>query len=137
MKVFITAPFKEGKNKKEIEHLCSILKKSGFEDFCFVRDVENYQKVFDSAKALMQRAQKEIKKCDCLFIDMSNKPTGRVIEAGIAFAEGKKIITVMKRGTVIKDTTRGISDSIMEYEELTDLIEPLSTLFKEWSKNAQ
>jgi hypothetical protein len=31
-----------------------------WQDFCFIRDVENYQKVFDNPKELMKRALEEI-----------------------------------------------------------------------------
>lgn len=132
MKLFITASFKEGKNKEEIEHLCSIVKESGFRDFCFIRDVENYQKIFDDPKELMTKAKKEIIDSDALLIDMTYKPTGRAIEAGIAFSEEKKIITIMKKGTKIKDTTKGISDVIIEYENIEDIVKPLSSLYEKW-----
>jgi nucleoside 2-deoxyribosyltransferase len=135
MKVFITASFKDGKNKEEIESLCSLIKESGFEDFCFIRDVENYQKIFENPKELMTRAKKEIEKSDVLLIDMTHKPTGRAIEAGIAFAQNKKIISIMKKGTKIKDTTRGISDAIIEYNEIKEIVKPLNSLFKEWNRN--
>ena len=133
MKVFITASFKGGKNKDEIEYLCSLIKESGFEDFCFIRDVENYQKIFDNPRELMDRAKEEIVKSDILLIDMTNKPTGRAIEAGIAFAQNKKIISIMKKGTKIKDTTRGISDAVIEYDEIKDIVNPLNSLFNEWN----
>ena len=133
MKVFITASFKEGKNKDEIEHLCSLIKESGFQDFCFIRDVENYQKIFDDPKELMKRAKEEILKSDILLIDMTYKPTGRAIEAGIAFAQGKKIISIMQKGTKIKDTTKGISDAVIEYDDIKEIINPLNSLFKGWS----
>jgi len=133
MKVFITASFKEGKNKEEIELLCSLIKESGFEDFCFIRDVENYQKIFDDPKELMDRAKEEILKSDVLLIDMTHKPTGRAIEAGIAFAQNKKIISIMKKGTKIKDTTRGISDAVIEYEDIKEIINPMNSLFNEWN----
>jgi nucleoside 2-deoxyribosyltransferase len=135
MKVFITASFKDGKNKEEIESLCSLIKESGFEDFCFIRDVESYQKIFKNPKELMTRAKKEIEKSDVLLIDMTHKPTGRAIEAGIAFAQNKKIISIMKKGTKIKDTTRGISDAIIEYNEIKEIVKPLNSLFKEWNRN--
>ena len=45
MKIFITASF--GDTQAEIENLCSIIKSSGFEDFCFIRDIENYKKIFN------------------------------------------------------------------------------------------
>jgi|TARA_Y100000310_G_scaffold164351_1_gene164178 nucleoside 2-deoxyribosyltransferase len=135
MKVFITASFKEGKNKDEIENLCSLIKKSGFEDFCFIRDVENYQKIFDDPRELMDRAKEEIVKSDVLLIDMTHKPTGRAIEAGIAFAQNKKIISIMKKGTKIKNTTRGISDAVIEYEDIKEIVIPLNSLFNEWNGN--
>lgn len=132
MKIFITASFKEGKNKEEIEHLCSLIRQSGFRDFCFIRDIENYEKVFDDPKQLMNKAKKEIEKCDALLIDMTHKPTGRAIEAGIAFAQNKKIIVIMKKGTLIKDTTRGISDAIIEYDNIQEIINPLESLLSKW-----
>ncbi len=128
MKAFITASFKEGENEKEIEYLCSLVRESGFRDFCFVRDIENYH----DPKKLMNRAKREIEECDILLIDMTDKPTGRAIEAGIAFAQNKKIISIMKKGTKIKDATRGISDAIIEYEDIKDIVKPLSLLSNEW-----
>ena len=133
MKIFITASYKEGKNKNEIERLCSLVNKSGFKDFCFIRDIENYQKIFDNPKELMEKAKSEIAKSDVLLIDMTHKSTGRAIEAGIAFAQNKKIITIMKKGTKIKDTTKGISDAIVEYNKIEDIVEPLELLFNKWN----
>lgn len=127
-RMFITASFQGNENKYEIEFLCSLIKKAGFVDFCFVRDVENYQKVFNNPKDLMVKAKEEIEKSDYLLIDMTDKPTGRAIEAGMAFALGKKVIVIMKNGTQIKDTTHGIADLIIEYDRIDDIIEPLSKL---------
>jgi len=53
MKIFITAPFRNGENKAEIETLCRLVNEAGFEDFCFIRDVENYKKAFTDPKELM------------------------------------------------------------------------------------
>lgn len=119
MKVYITNSF--GDPKEEIEKLCALVKNAGFEDFCFIRDVENYQKIFDDPKELMDSSLEEIKKSDALLIDMTDKPTGRALEAGMAFALGKKIIVIMKRGTQIKDTTRGIADIVIEYDIIDDI----------------
>ncbi|MDD2731664.1 MAG: hypothetical protein PHI53_00510 [Candidatus Pacebacteria bacterium] len=119
MRIFITASF--GDSKQNIESLCSLVKTAGFEDFCFIRDVENYQKVFDNPKDLMQKTKDEIKKSDALLIDMTDKPTGRAYEAGIAYAFGKKVIVIMKHETQIKDTTRGIADLIIKYQKIQDI----------------
>lgn len=130
MKVFITASF--GDTKENIEKLCSSVKKAGFEDFCFIRDVENYQKIFDNAKDLMQRSKEEIKSSDVLLIDMTDKPTGRMIEVGIAYALCKRIIVIMRRGTQIKDTTKGIADAIVEYDTIGDISTDLASVLKKW-----
>ncbi|HSX24697.1 MAG TPA: nucleoside 2-deoxyribosyltransferase [Candidatus Andersenbacteria bacterium] len=126
MKVFITSSF--GDSKENIEKLCSIIRSAGFEDFSFIRDIENYQKIFDDPKELMQRAREEIEKSDALLIDMTDKPTGRAIEAGMAYALGKKIIVIMKHGTQIKDTTRGIADMIIKYNNIEDIAAELKNL---------
>jgi len=125
-RIFITASFQEGKNKTEIENLCSLVKSAGFEDFCFIRDVEHYQKIFNNPVELMKRAKEEIEKSDYLLIDMTDKPTGRAIEAGMAYALGKKVVVIMKRGTQIRDTTRGISTTVIEYDKIDEIVEPLS-----------
>lgn len=131
MKIYITAPFKGGDNKNEIEAMCAIIKKSGFEDFCFIRDVENYQKVFHNAHELMQRAKEEIEKCDALLIDFDGPASGRMIELGIAYALNKKVVLITKKGTIVKETVSGVTDGIIEYETLEDIIQPMSKLLLE------
>lgn len=126
--MFITVSFQGNDNKKEIDQLCSLVKEAGFDDFCFIRDIENYQHVFDNPKDLMKRAFKEIKNSDWLLIDMTNKPTGRAIEAGIAFSLNKKIVVIMKKGTIVKDTVIGISEKIIEYENINDILPKLKNL---------
>lgn len=124
-KIYITTSFQGVENKEEIYELCNIIKSAGFEDFCFTRDIEHFKHVFDDHGELMARSLKEIEKCDYLFIDMTDKPTGRAYEAGMAYALGKRIIVVMKKGTQIKETTRGIADIVIEYDEIKDIILPL------------
>lgn len=123
MKVFITSSF--GDSEEVVEGLCSAVKEAGCQDFCFVRDVENYKKIFNNPQELMERSKMEIAKCDALLIDMTDKPTGRAIEAGIAYALGKKIIVIMKKGTKVKDTTQGIADLVIEYNNVVDITSKL------------
>lgn len=132
MKIYITASFKGSDNKTEIETMCSIVRKSGFKDFCFIRDVEQYQKIFDNAHELMQRAKEEIEQCDALLIDFDGPASGRMIELGIAYALNKKILLITKKGTLVKETVSGVTDSIIEYEDLEDIIEPISELLAKW-----
>ena len=47
MRIYITIPFKGGENIENAKCLCSLARKGGFEDFCFVRDVK---KEFENSK---------------------------------------------------------------------------------------
>lgn len=132
MKIYITAPFKGGDNKQEIEELCALVKRSGFEDFCFIRDVEQYQKMFHDAHELMTRAREEIERCDALLIDFDGPASGRMIELGIAYALRKKVVLITKKGTFVKETVRGVTDWVIEYEELADIVEPMAQLAEAW-----
>lgn len=135
MKVFITASFKNGVNRPEIEQLCAVVKNAGFEDFCFIRDVENYQKVFNDPKELMERARTEIINCDVLLFDATEKSTGRAIEVGIAYANKKKIIVIMKEGTSIKDTLQGVANVVIKYKVIEDIQNDLNQTYLEWTKS--
>ena len=128
MKIYITAPFRDWENKDEIEYLCSIIRKSGFEDYCFVRD----EKIFVDEYEMMKRAKEKIEKCDVLLIDYDGPTHGRMIELGMAYAMNKKIVVITKKWTQSKDTVRGVSDRIIEYEDIVDIIKPMSKLFLEW-----
>jgi nucleoside 2-deoxyribosyltransferase len=125
VRIFITSSF--GDSRESIEQLCSIARLAGFEDFSFIRDVENYQRIFNDPKELMHKAKDEIQKSDALLIDVTDKPTGRAIEAGIAYALGKKVIVIMKRGMEIKDTTKGIADLVIEYDKIDDIAADLKS----------
>ncbi len=130
MRIYVTVSF--GDSKEDVERLCSLARAAGFEDFCFVRDVEHYQKIFDNPKDLMRSSCDEVAKSDGLLIDMTDKPTGRAIEAGMAYALGKRIVAIMKKGTQIKDTTRGIADAIIEYDAIDDILPGLTTALQDW-----
>lgn len=131
-RLFITASYQGDRNRLEIERLCALVRQAGFADFCFVRDVEDYRPVFDDPAELMQRALQEIKASDYLLIDLSSRssgaPTGRLYEAGIAYALGVKVIVIARKGAPLKDTTRGIAAAIIEYDQLEDIVVPLSRL---------
>lgn len=131
MKIFITTPFKEGENKEEIEKLCNLIRKAGFEDFCFVRDVENYKKIFDDPKELMSRVKAEVLKCDALLIDASEDSIGRTIEVGIAYGADKKIIAIIKKGIQLHYPIKGVADKIIEYDDINDIVEPLKEFLSE------
>lgn len=132
MKVFITATFEGLDTKTEIEYICSLVRTAGFADFCFIRDVENYRKIFNDPHELMQRAKEEISKCDVLLIEYDGPGHGRMVELGIAYALNKKVILITKAGTFIKDSILGVADEIIEYNELNEIVPPLSQIKNKW-----
>ena len=132
MKIYITTRFKGAENKTDIENLCLAVRNSGMQDFCFVRDVENYKKTFDNPKDLWERSLVEIKACDAVLIDVSDAPTGgRVIEAGIAYALGLPIFVIAKSGLPYKELFSGISTEIISYNEYSDIAPALTRFMKD------
>ena len=132
MRLYVTATFKGTDNRAEIEALCALVDLAGWESFCFVRDVEHWAHVFDDPVELMRRSLREVMRCDALLLDMASKPTGRAIEAGMAFATGRRVIVIAARGTPIKATVRGIADAVIEYDALEEIVAPLAKLRREW-----
>lgn len=124
-KIYITAHFAGADNKTEIEKLCSLIKEAGYQDFCFIRDVEHYEKMFYDSRLLMKRALEELEQCDALFIDFDGPGTGRIVELGMAYALKKKIIIVTKKGTIVRDTIRGVADLFVEYTDIAEIVEPM------------
>lgn len=124
MRIFVTARYNP-ENSTDVDMLCDAVRKTGHQDYCFVRDVEK----IDDPKELWQRALEEIKKSDCLLVDVSDAPSGgRVLEAGIAFALHIPVVVVAKTGTTFKDIFTGISDKILFYDQYSDLTPSLQKL---------
>ncbi|GAB4571626.1 MAG: hypothetical protein Kow0077_08790 [Anaerolineae bacterium] len=136
MRLYITATYKGTDNRAEIEQLCALVARAGWQPFCFVRDVEQWQPMFDDPHDLMRRTLDEIAACDALLIDLTHKPTGRAYEAGMAYALGKPVIVIMARGTPIKATTRGIAAALIEYDSLEEIEPGLAALRQAWEETA-
>jgi len=132
VKIYITARFKGNENKEELEELCEAVKASGMEDFCFIRDVENYQKIFEEPKFLWNRAKFELKKCDALLVDVTDAPSdGRIAEAGMAYAIGLPIFVIVKNNVEYKPLFSGIATKIITYDKYQDITEPLAEYLKD------
>jgi len=128
MKIYVTSRFK-GADKESVEALCQAVGAAGLEDFSFIRDIENYKKVFTDPKELWQRSKEEIKKCDAVLVDVSDSPSGgRVIEVGIAYGLGIPVYVAVKKGLAYKEIYDGVSKAVIEYEELNDITDALKNL---------
>ena len=130
MKLFITISFRKGKNQEEIEHLCSIVRKAGFEDYCFARDKEI---TFTNPYEMMASVTEEIEKCEALLFDATVPSISRAVETGIAYHAGKKIIVIAKKGSEIKNPLKGVTDAVIEYDVIDDIEPELNRLYQEWS----
>jgi len=123
MRLFVASHYNHLDNKSELDALNSIIADAGFEVFNFVT---TYTAPFESNKLMMAQARKEISLSNALLVDVSEKSTGRMIETGIAYALGKKIVLIAKKGSFIKDTLRGIADLVVEYDNINDIKNSLS-----------
>lgn len=126
MKVYIAASHKGIENKQHIEELCKAVRDAKMADFCFIRDIQNYEDKITDQKLLWDKIYDEIGSCDAFLIDVSGHPTSsRLVEMGIAFALRKPIIVVERQGTHHKELFYGVSSAIIKYKDLPDLTRKL------------
>lgn len=128
MKVYIAVRFKGANdNKDHIEQMSTGLNAAGMEAFCFVRDIEHYQHVYDDPKQLWQDALREIKACDAMLIDVSDTPSGgRLVELGIAYALGLPIFVITKPGVPRKGFYDGVAAKVIKYTSYADITKALT-----------
>ena len=129
MRVYFAVKFREDmSNRTDVESVLSVLEKAGCETVCFVRDVEKWGQSCFEAHELMSMAFKEIDTSDAVIIDLTEKGVGLGIEAGYAYARNKQIITIARAGSDISTTLRGISKHVLQYKNIGDLAQQISTI---------
>ena len=122
MRIFITSNLSKLDDKAEIEKLHGIIKSTGHEFFNFVL---SYPK-FNDPHQTMSLAKKELLRCDAILIDASDSAVCRLIEVGIAYCVGKKIIVIAKVGTKREKMLEGVADLYVEYNQLDEIRQPLT-----------
>lgn len=131
MRIYVTARYQGTKNRSQIETLCKYVRAAGFEDFCFIRDVEHYEKMFDRPSQLMHRARLEIERSDVLLVDLTDRPTGgRIAEAGMAYAMRKPVIMLAKSDTAVSDAVLGMASTFIKYQRESDITAALEIVAK-------
>lgn len=128
MKMYVTSRFDSAvANKADIEQLCLAVRASGYIDFSFIRDIEQFDPDhFRTQKEVWDASLAHLRKCDALLVDVSDIPSGgRIVEVGMAFALEKPIYVVCKSGVLYKNFYRGVAAKIIEYEEINDITEQL------------
>lgn len=128
MKVFIPAKFTaDDEDKKHINKLCDAVQDAKLEPFCFVRDVQDYKNTFKSAKEQWARIYDELGACDALLLDATEEPgIGSMVEAGMAFALRKPVIIAKRHSGKVDNSLEGISSTIIEYKDYSDLSKRLA-----------
>ena len=128
--IYIAYKFKEQnpvKLRERLEELSEVIEESlKCKTFIFFRDAQNWGEKKMDVKELVKRACKEIKKCDVLLVEASEKARGAYFEVGYAKALKKKIIVIHQEGTEA-DFLKAAGDVSIEYEDLEDLREKLES----------
>jgi len=122
MKAYIAIKFHpDARNRDKIEKISQILKKSGIDTSCMIRDKENWGKRKFTTKKLMQMTFKEIDKSDFIIIDLTEKGVGLGIESGYAYATKKPIIVIAEKESDISSTLAGIASEVLLYDKIEDI----------------
>ena len=98
--------------------LKSLLESNGVSCYSFVFDFTD--KV--DSQTLMQAALKKIDEADIFIADPCFGSFGIGLEAGYAKAKGKTIIYLHEQSTPLEETLVGISDHLVDYSSLDDLL---------------
>jgi nucleoside 2-deoxyribosyltransferase len=124
MRCYITSRFKNARAEQaNILALCDTIRNAGFEDVSFIRDIEQFDPHhFSSQQEVWSASLELLSSCDCLFIDVTDAPSGgRIVEAGMAFALGLPIYVAVQGDAEYKSFYDGIATTIIRYTSLDDL----------------
>ena len=129
MKVYVTYKFKEEEPsalRKHLEEFSKLIENStGWKTFIFFRDVQKWQVGKMTMNEVVTRAMEEIRKCDAILVEASEKARGVYFEAGYAKALRKKVIVIHKKDSEANFLDAS-ADVKIEYENDKDLREKLS-----------
>ena len=131
MRIFLSYRFtgEDPEELKEIIHnICKALEKSGNEIFCSFWKDDFFNENKFSHKQILDYAYNELDKSDCLlaFVKSEEKSEGMLLEIGYALAKKKKFILTIKKD-VKTVFLREMANQIIEFDDLEDLYEKLST----------
>jgi nucleoside 2-deoxyribosyltransferase len=133
MTAYIAVSFSKRKLvDKELLAITDCLKKNGITPFIFV---DNYNFSNTQEKEMMQQAMNDIKRCDILLAETSEKAIGIGIEVGYAKANHKPVIYLRKNEAEHSTTVSGISDFQVIYNTISDLQKQLSSILKKIMTN--
>ena len=125
-RAFMSLKFHDGdEDKKKIEDLTQALLKAEIQNFVMARDVEKYGQTVlpEGAKLMPDYAFPEMRKCDMLIVEFSEKGVGLGIGAGYAYAIGLPIYVIAKTGSDISLTISSLATEVFFYDDPQELTE--------------
>lgn len=133
MRLYVTSTNSGTNGRTELERLCELVEKAGWDTFCFKRDIEQWDDIFRDQRTLRVRTLLEMRRCDALLVDVSHDAAAAAIEAGMAYACGKRIILLAENGRPPAESMRSIADAVIEYGTIDDIQPELVRLYDKWA----
>jgi nucleoside 2-deoxyribosyltransferase len=115
--------------QKNLGLITDVLRKRGYTVFCSIEREEKYQASKYTVKQIMDDAIQELDKAELLFVFNNSdvRSEGMLIEMGYALAKGLPIVLAARKGINI-NSSKGIANTLMEFESIEDLVSQISTL---------
>lgn len=136
MKVYITGNFTGTERKQKIEALSVAVREAKMDDFCFLRDVQQYKRTFTNAKAKWAKVYDELAASDLLLVDVADGANSRrAVECGMALALKKPIVITIQRGMPHKKLFDDLASTVIEYDSYKDITQPLKRYDKQRNFN--
>lgn len=110
-------------HREDYEKIKDLLRKNKISCYSFVFD---YTQKPESWQQLMSEALSQIDKSDYYFADPTIGSFGIGLEAGYAKGKNKKVFYLYKEGSEYEETLEGISDHVIHYKNVDDILSWLS-----------
>ena len=121
MKVYITCPITHTQEKLDLLPVIeSIVKEKGFDAFVC--------KAGGTPSEIFERDYNQLKSCDIIIAEISERSHGVGMEIGMSFCLGLKRILLIQKGSSVTKFAQGMPDTnIIEYIDIEDLKDKLSS----------
>jgi len=125
MKAYITCPVSHTQKRLGLlPEIKSIVEKNNIDSFVF--------EIGGNPEEIFKRDYEQLKSCDLLIAEVSETSHGVGIEVGMSYCLNLKRILLIEKGKKITKLAQGMPDTIIiEYEDLEDLKNKLSSVLKD------
>jgi len=125
MKAYITCPVSHTKNRLNLlPEIKSIVEKNKID--CFVFEIGG------NPEEIFKRDYEQLKSCDLIIAEVSETSHGVGIEIGLSYCLNLKRILLLEKGKSVTKLAQGMPNTIIiEYYDIKDLKEKLSSVLKD------